>query len=133
MKEHLAALAHRGVKVEPSSGGAYVKSVAMSADGSKFAAAISGANGIYYFERDAFLRGGAPQWQFVLPGISTTSCVGLSSDGTFLVGLSNGDAPLVGHAYRVNDGGTSGTLAWSVPLEHWPNPSNHLLGRVNTI
>lgn len=128
VREHLAALAHRGVKVEASSGGAYVKSVAMSADGSKFAAAISGANGIYYFDRDSFIQTGAAAWQFALPGIGTSSCVGMSTDGAFVVGLSNGGAPLVGFAYRVDDVGTAGTLAWSTQVEYWPNPSNHILG-----
>ncbi len=128
VKEHFAALASRGVRTEASSGGAYVKSVAMSADGSKFAVAISGTNGIYYFDSKIFIQSGAAQWQYVLPGISTSSCVGLSSDGTFLVGLSNGSAPLVGHAYRVDDAGSSGTLAWSTPVEYWPNPSNRILG-----
>lgn len=127
-KEHLAALANRNVRVESSSGGAYVKSVAMSADGSKFAAAISGTNGIYYFDRDTFIQSGAPQWQYVQPDIGTSSCVGLSADGTFLVGLSNGSAPLVGYAYRVNDCGSSGNLTWSKIVEYWPNPSNHILG-----
>lgn len=128
VKEHFAALASRDIKAESSSGGAYVKSVAMSADGTKFAAAISGANGIYYFDRDTFIQSGAAQWQYMQPGISTSSCVGMSSDGTFVVGLSNSSAPLVGYAYRVNDGGSSGTLAWSTDVEYWPNPSNHILG-----
>lgn len=128
VKEHFAALASRNVVAESSSGGAYVKSVAMSADGSKFAAAISGANGIYYFDRDAFISTGDPQWQYALANIGTSSCVGMSADGAFVVGLSNGGAPLVGYAYRVNDAGTSGTLAWSTQVEYWPNPSNHILG-----
>ncbi len=128
VKEHFAALASRNVVAETTSGGAYVKSVSMSADGSKFAAAISGANGIFYFDRATFISTGNPQWQYALPGITTSSCVGLSADGAFLVGLSNGSAPLVGHAYRVNNGGGSGTLAWSTDVEYWPNPSNHILG-----
>lgn len=128
VKEHFAALASRNLKAESSSGGAYVKSVAMSADGSRFAAAISGTNGIYYFDRDTFISTGASQWQYVQPGISTSSCVGMSADGSFVVGLSNSSAPLVGYAYRVDDAGASGTLAWKTDVEYWPNPSNHILG-----
>ncbi len=127
-REHRAALTHRGVKVESTSGGAYVKSVSMSEDGSKFAAAVSGNNGIFFFDREAFIKTGSFQWQYALSHITTTSCVGLSADGTFLVGLSNSSDPLVGQAYRVNDGGIDGILAWSTPVEYWPNPSNHILG-----
>ncbi len=128
VKEHLAALAHRGVQVEPSSSGAYVKSVSMSADGSKFAAAISGKNGVYFFDRDTFIANGTSQWQYVLAGITTSSCVCVSSDGSFLVTLSNGRDSTLGHAYSVGDDGSSGTLAWSSPVKYWPNPSNHILG-----
>jgi len=128
VKEHFAALANRGVRAETSSGGAYVKSVAMSADGTRFAAAISGGNGIYYFDRDTFIQSGGANWQYIQPDISTSSCVGMSGDGTFVVGLSNGGAPLVGYAYRVDDAGTAGTLAWSTEVEYWPNPSNRILG-----
>ena len=126
--EYVAAHTARGTLSETSSGGAYVKFVAITPDGSKFAVAVSGANGLFYFDRDTFISAGSFQWQYVLPGISTSSCLGISADGTFVVALSNSSAPLVGQAYRVNDGGSSGSLAWSTPLEYWPNPSNRILG-----
>ena len=92
------------------------------------AAAISGKNGVYFFDRDTFIANGTPQWQYVLTGITTSSCVCVSSDGGFLVALSNGSDSMLGHAFRVDDEGSNGTLAWSSPVEYWPNPSNHILG-----
>lgn len=126
--EYFAAQAARGKVADTSSGGAYVKFVAITPDGSKFAVAVSGANGLFYFDRDTFISTGNHQWQYVLAGISTSSCLSIAADGTFVVGLSNGSAPLLGLAYRINDSGSSGTLAWSTPVEYWPNPSNRILG-----
>ena len=83
--------------------GAYVKSVAMSIDGTKFTAAISGTNGIYYFDRGTFTQGGSAQWQYVQPGISKSSCAGISSDDTFAIGGSD-DGYLYGFSARGNWG-----------------------------
>lgn len=128
VQEYLEAQAARGLPADTSTGGAYVKFVSITPDGSKFAAVVSGANGLFYFDRDTFISTGNFQWQYVLDGISTSSCLSISADGAFVVALSNGRAPELGHAYRVNDGGAAGNLAWSTPVEYWPNPSNRILG-----
>lgn len=125
--EHRRALAVRGLAEGEASSGAYAKFVSMSFSGARFAVAGSGTSGVFLFDTADFVSSGSFRWQYVLPGITTSSMVTLSGDGSFLVALSNGSDPTVGHAYRVNDGGTAGLLAWSTPVTYWPNPSNRIL------
>ncbi len=125
--EHRRALAFRGLPPEEASSGGYAKFVSMSFSGSRFAVVGSGTSGVFLFDTADFMAGGSYRWQYVLAGITTSSMVTLSGDGSFLVALSNGSDQKVGYAYRVNDGGTSGLLAWSTPVAYWPNPSNRIL------
>lgn len=131
--EHRAALQSRqALGSEPASGssGAYTKFVSITPDGAAMAAVLSGTNGVAYFTRANFIANKTPDWTFVPANISTSSNVSIAADGSFLVMGSNGNSSLgakVGVVCRVDNHGTSGSLAWTSPVEYFPNPCNHML------
>lgn len=123
LAEHL-----RFAPEKASYSGPYVKSVSMTPDGSRFAAAASGKNGVYLFDREVFLQTGGIRWQMAPKEVTTTSMVTVARDGSFLVAAGNGSGSLPGLAYRVDDVGGVAKLTWSSPVSAYgANPCNRLL------
>ncbi len=123
LAEHL-----RFASEKASYSGPYVKSVSMAPDGSRFAAAASGKNGVFLFDRGTFLQTGKSLWQKAPLGVTTTSIVTLSRDGRFLVAAGNGTGSQPGIAYRVDDSAGGPTLTWCHSVSAYgANPCNRLM------
>ncbi len=130
----LAPLAARGPSSAPraasGSSGPYAHVISLSQDNAKFAISTSNI-GVAMFDLPTFLSGStSPSWSYQISGTTTSYGALMLKDDTgyFVIGTSNYPSPPGttggnGVVFRVDDGGTSGTLAWSWQTPHWPSPS----------
>jgi hypothetical protein len=95
--------------------------VAMSADGSTFAAAASSSKALY-FKTASFPATKAPAWTAALAGCAGCRSVALSDDGSLLSAVGN--AGTGGKVFLFSDQGASGKQLWSQPTKKNPNSTS---------
>jgi WD40 repeat protein len=95
--------------------------VAMSADGSAFAAAPSGAKALY-FKTATFAGTKLPAWTGAMTGCAGCRSVALSDDGSLLSAVGN--AGTAGKVFLFSDQGASGKQLWVQPTKRNPNSTS---------
>lgn len=95
--------------------------VAISADGSAFAAAGSDSQ-VHYFKTSSFPGTKQPAWGAVLSGCASCRSVALSDDGSLVSAVGN--AGSAGKVFLFSDQGASGKQLWQNATKRNPNSTS---------